>query len=333
MLQKPFPHAALNRRRALAALGGAAIAARNALSQEPGTGAPPERVTPDVVASEAKPGARPALCVYSGCLSKIPYSELSGIVRDMGYDGVDLTVMKGGHVDPSRYMVDLDRAFQTFQDAGLDLPMVTTDFTSASQPYAYAVLYVSAELGARFLRLGTWQRPAEAPDPTGQLATLRRMTVRNDLSQFAITGMRCKILPLLANHAGSYPGRSIPEAESLLGGIAPTAFGYCFDPAQAVIEAGSADAWMTALQAALPRLGAVALSDVALDRTSSPAQARACPLGEGAIDWKKFFATLAGARFHGPVSMHMDYHAPNDVNAMTKDLAFARARIAEAWPR
>ena len=119
----------------------------------------------------------------------------------------------------------------------------------------------------------------------------------------------------------------------MLTGIAPKAFGYCFDPVQAVIEGGSANAWEGALQAALPRLGAVALSDVALDPDPDGAvKSRLCALGEGVIDWKKFFSVLAAARFHGPVSMHMDYAPASAVNAMKKDLAFARARVEEAWP-
>lgn len=341
-----------SRRAAIAALGGAMIATRAAFSQDAQKAsppAPPERITPEVAAARAKPGARPLLCVYSGCFAKIPYAQLPEIVSGMGYDGIDLTVMPGGHVDPSLYMVDLDRAFQTFQDAGIELPMVTTSFTSPSQPYAYAILYVSAELGARFCRLGTWPPPvvpALGPNGPSQLANIRAMMMRNDLAQFAATGLRCNITPLLANHAGSYPGRSIPEAEALLTGIAPGAFGYCFDPAQAVMEAisensgaRSADAWEPALQAALPRLGAVALSDVALDRAAmdtngpsgAPLKPRLCPLGEGVIDWKKFFSILAAAHFHGPVSMHMEYETHSAVNAMKKDLAFARARVDEAW--
>jgi L-ribulose-5-phosphate 3-epimerase len=99
------------------------------------------------------------------------------------------------------------------------------------------------------------------------------------------------------------------------------------------MEGHAANAWEAALQAALPRLGAVALSDVALDPDpGGTAKPRLCALGEGVIDWKKFFAALAAARFHGPVSMHMDYAPASAVNAMKKDLAFARARVEEAWP-
>ena len=329
----------MNRRRAITTLGGAALAARALSAQKPptekpGTPKPGARVTPDIEKDRMKAGAPPLLCLYSGCLAKIPFPQLPDIVGGMGYDGMDLTVMKGGHVDPSQYMVFLDRAFQTFQDAGLEVPMVTTSFTSPSQVYAYPIFSVSGQLGARFCRLGTWPPPDASGGGAGPRMTgMRAMAARNELAQFAAMGVQCRIMPLLANHAGSYPGRSIAEAETLLTGVPPKAFGYCFDPVQAILEAGAADGWEAALQAALPRLGAVALSDIALDRDDGGAlKPRPCPLGEGVIDWKKFFLTLAAARFHGPISMHMDYKTQSDINSLKKDLVFARARVQEAWP-
>ena len=274
-------------------------------------------------AAVAKPARRPVLCVYSGNLAKIPYGDLAGIVSQMGYDGVDLTVMKGGHVDPAVYNVDLSRAFETVHDAGLELPMVTTTFTSPSQPYAYAVLYVSGIAGARFCRLGAW--PAAT---SGAEIQARSMMLSNDLMQFALTGSRCKITPLLANRAASYPGRDLREADGLIAGIDPKAFGYCFDPAQAVVEARSADGWQAQLNSALPRLGAIALNDVTLDASGTT---RPCPLGEGVIDWKEFFSVLAASQFTGPISLHMDYQPRNEVTAMEKDLAFARSMVDEIW--
>src|SRR4051812_4429732 len=106
----------MRRRDAISALGIAALSVRNTLAQEPPAGwNPPQRLTPKATADRQKARTRPLLCMYSGNLSKIPYPELSGIAGQMGFEGVDLTVMKGGHVDPALYMVDLDRAFQIFQ--------------------------------------------------------------------------------------------------------------------------------------------------------------------------------------------------------------------------
>jgi len=316
----------ITRRSVFSGVAAALGAAQLAFSQDQ---TQPARVTPDVEADRNKKRVRPAVCAYSGCFAKIPYSELPDIIRTMGYDGIDLTVMQGGHVDPSKYMVEMDRAFQTFQDAGLEIPMMTTSFISPSEPYAYAIFYVSGELGTRLIRLGTW--PSLPSAAASQFVQMRAMMMRNDLTQFAATGQHCNVTPMLANHAGSFPGRSIPEVETMLAGVPQKLFQYCFDPAQAVIEARAANGWESALQAALPRLGAVAISDVAADKDDNKTM-KPCPMGEGVIDWKKFFSTLADARFHGPVSLHRDYETKSEVSALRKDLAFVRAKVDEAWP-
>jgi L-ribulose-5-phosphate 3-epimerase len=307
MSDKKHADKTFSRRTALGLLGGAAMIAGESKAQQ---------------AAGAKPARRPLLCVYSGNLAKIPYGDLAGIVRQMGYDGVDLTVMKGGHVDPAVYNVDLSRAFETVHDAGLELPMVTTSFTSPSQPYAYAVLYVSGLAGARFCRLGTW------PPSSAAETQARGMLLRNELLQFALTGNRCKITPLMANHAASFPGRDLRETDALIAGLDPKVFGYCFDPAQSVVESRAADGWQAQLHSALPRLGAIALNDVTLDAAGAT---HPCPLGQGVIDWKEFFSVLAASQFSGPLSLHMDYQPPNEVTAMEKDLAFARSMVDEIW--
>jgi sugar phosphate isomerase/epimerase len=39
-----------------------------------------------------------------------------------------------------------------------------------------------------------------------------------------------------------------------------------------------------------------------------------CPLGEGMVDFPKFFGMLAAAGFRGPISLHLEY----DIEAPTK---------------
>src|SRR5204863_2353028 len=95
-----------------------------------------------------------------------------------------------------------------------------------------------------------------------------------------------------------------------------------------------------ALNLAAPRLKMVAIKDFFWEKTSMGWQQRNCPLGEGMVDWKEFFAALAKAGFHGPVSLHLEYEIPgataaarqeNTLAAAAKDLAFVRARLAEAY--
>lgn len=247
----------------------------------------------------------------------------------MGVEGVDLTVMPGGHVEPAKYMVQMDRAFQMFQDAAIEVPMISTVYTSASQPFAYQMFYVSSQYGARFCKLGVWPPASALP---GQNAAIRAALLRNELNQLAASSLQCRINSLIPNHAGSYPGRRMAELDALMPAAGRTVLGYCFDPAQSVIESRSADGWEAELRTALPRLGAVSLSDAAIPKDQPDAAPTPCPLGEGVIDWKKFFSILAEAGFRGPLSIRQDYQPRNAFATLTKDLAFARARLDEAWP-
>jgi sugar phosphate isomerase/epimerase len=63
-------------------------------------------------------------------------------------------------------------------------------------------------------------------------------------------------------------------------------------------------------------------------------------MGQGMVDWKVYFALLAKAGFHGPVSLHLEYDIPgttaaarqeHTLAAAARDLAFVRAGLAEAY--
>ena len=56
-----------------------------------------------------------------------------------------------------------------------------------------------------------------------------------------------------------------------------------------------------------------------------------CPLGEGMVDWQKFFSIAAAARFTGPISIHMEYAPQDALGSMAKDLEFARTHVQKAW--
>ncbi len=111
----------MTRREAIASLGASVLTARAAFAQQAtekngglkAGAAPPPRTTP-------------MICVYSQNLIKVPYPELGFIAQQIGYDGVDLTVFDGGHVDPKITNVDMVRAIESVRGAGLEVPMIST---------------------------------------------------------------------------------------------------------------------------------------------------------------------------------------------------------------
>src|SRR5215469_1451544 len=75
--------------------------------------------------------------------------EMAAIAKEVGFDGIDLTVRAGGHVLPERVEEDLPKAAEDIRKAGLELPMITAEIVDVSSPYAEAILKTASRLGIR----------------------------------------------------------------------------------------------------------------------------------------------------------------------------------------
>jgi sugar phosphate isomerase/epimerase len=264
----------------------------------------------------------PLVCAYSGNLARVPYTEMGGIVSDMGYDGVDLTVLPGGHVDPRLTNVDMMRAVEVVASARLELPMISTDITTTQNPTAYPVLYLANEAGVRYFRTGYWPQ---------SIAVQARLTqAKQELLSVILLARRCNMFAMVPNKAGNFVGHNTAEMGRMIGDLDPNWVGVYFDIANVVADAG-ADGWETAFRTALPRMRAIALQDFTWKQQGEEKIIQMCPMGEGVVDWKKFFSLLASAKYNGPLSLHMEYATPDEPGAMARDLEFTRKQIEQAW--
>jgi len=57
-----------------------------------------------------------------------------------------------------------------------------------------------------------------------------------------------------------------------------------------------------------------------------------CPLGQGMVDWPKFFRVLAQGNFTGPVTVDIAYPVKNMPSALSSELQFVRKQVQVAWP-
>src|SRR5215472_7330675 len=123
----------------------------------------------------AQPKARtgPLICLYSRLLPEVEYSDMAPILSGMGFDGCDLSVQQGGTVEPSQISVDLVRAIESLQGRGLEVPVITTTFVSATEPWARNVIYITGGSGVPFFRPGYWRFPgARLTDLKNQIVLL-----------------------------------------------------------------------------------------------------------------------------------------------------------------
>jgi sugar phosphate isomerase/epimerase len=313
----------VTRREVIAALGASALVARDAKPQaaaerdggpKAGTG-PPTRHTP-------------LICAFSQNLIKVEYAQLGIIAQQIGYDAVDLTVMNGGHVDPHITNVHLVRAIESVRGAGLEVPLITTTINSVNDQTAYPILAITGHTQVHLYRTGFWPYTTNPGAPINVAGRLQQ--VRTELTSLVALGRQYQMAAAIPNKAGSFVGEALWDMQAILNDMDPQWLGYYFDPSQATAEGGLAG-WEIALNLALPRLKAVAVQDFVWAKSGRAWKMQMCPLGEGMVDWQSFFRMLAAARFTGPISIHQEYMAQDELAAMAKDLEFVRDQVKQAW--
>jgi L-ribulose-5-phosphate 3-epimerase len=268
---------------------------------------------------------RPTICLFSAHLPRLQYTELGGALSGLGFEGCDLAVRAGGHVEPERAPADLLRAIEGLRGEGLDVPMITTAFLSAAEPWARSVIGISGTLGVPLFAPGYWRYTA-----SGDVET-RLAEVRREIAGFASLGRTYDIALGVPNRAGEFVGQAIWDTRVMISDLDPRWVGYYFDPAYAAAE-GAAGGWLVAMKLALPRIKMVSLRDFQWTRDASGKWTIAmCPMGEGVVDWPQVFALLARARFTGPLSLKLDYQPKDELAALSRDLAFVKKHVAAAY--
>jgi L-ribulose-5-phosphate 3-epimerase len=270
------------------------------------------------------PRALPTICLFSKHLPKIHYAELGGVLKDLGFPGCDLTVRPGGHVEPALSAADLYRAVEAIRAEGVDVPMITTAFVSPSDPTMPNVLALAGRMKVPYFKLGYWQYK-----PSDNIET-RLAEVRRDVAGLVAMGRAYGIAAGFHNHSGNYVGEAVWDARAIIGDMDPKWIGYYFDPCHATAEGGEAG-WNIAMRMALPRIKMVALKDFYWAKVDGKWTMRMCPIGEGMVNWGQVFALLASAHFAGPLSLHLEYEAPDELSAIARDLAFVKKQVAAAY--
>jgi len=279
---------------------------------------------PKFAPPQAKPRTAPMICLFSKHLPKLHYSELGGVLRDLGFEGCDLTVRPGGHVLPEKAPADLFRAIESVRGDGVEVPMITTAFTSAADPWARSVIAIAGGMGVPLFKPGYWKY-GPTPDIEARISEVKR-----EVAGLTLLGRTYQMAMGLHNHSGDNVGEAVWDTRAMIADLDPRWVGYYFDPCHATAEGGLAG-WSVALRLALPRLKMMALKDFYWAKESGRWAMKMCPMGEGMVEWPKVFAMLAQARFTGPLSLHLEYDPKDELAAIARDLEFVRRHLTTAY--
>jgi sugar phosphate isomerase/epimerase len=276
-------------------------------------------------------GFRGTLCFFSKHLPELDGRGLGRALKPLGFEGVDLTVRPKGHVEPDRVAQRLPVFVNAIRDEGLAVPFITTELTSATDPAARPTLETAAALKIPLFKPGYYHY-AFADVLRERAAVASQLRGLADLS--VSTGVRLGF----HNHAG-YVGGGIWDIAPVIDTLDPKGAGYYFDVRHAVVEGGDGG-WKSAFNLVATRLHMIAMKDFYWEKGPNGWRQVNCAMGQGMVNWKAYFALLAKAGFHGPVSLHLEYDIPGataaarqeqTLAAASRDLAFVRAGLAEAY--
>lgn len=275
-------------------------------------------------AAQAQPKAKPPLCIFSKHMAHFQWDELGAKAKELGFEGIDLTVRPKGHVLPARVAEDLPRAVEAIRKHGLSVPMITTDLKDVSDPAAKPTFEAMQKLGIQLYKLGYWTYRRE-PEVLATIAECRRrfQGLVALSSQYGLTAG-------LHNHSGTDVGCAVWDYREILAGSKDQDAGYYFDPGHSVIEGGLFN-WRVSLDIAQPRMKMSAIKDFYWEKTNGKWRTHWCPLGEGMVPWADIFSAYAKAGFTGPLSLHLEYPGGEELPAIQKDLDFMKKQVAAAY--
>lgn len=275
------------------------------------------------IGTAAPAGRKPQFCIFSKHLAQFPVNEVGRRAKQLGFDGVDLTVRPKGHILPENVAAQLPVAVESIRAAGVSVGMITTGLTSPGDPALRPTLETASRLKIPYWKPGYFKYDLDNVD--------RSMDkIRADVKELAEYSRKYSIEAGFHNHSGDYVGSAVWDIRALIHDLDPKWIGYYYDPGHATVEGGLAG-WRISQNMAGARIKMVAIKDFYWNKADGKWKPQWCPLGEGMVDWQRVFASLAASGFTGPMSLHVEYHSKDELDAIAKDAAFVKKQIAAAY--
>jgi sugar phosphate isomerase/epimerase len=298
------------------------LSRRNFLSSVAGAGAMAGLPSLAFTGEAGNPPARRLPIVYfSKHLQWLDWEPMAATAAELGFDGIDLTVREGGHVEPARVQEDLPKVAKIIRQAGLEIPMITAGIVDADSPHAENIIRAASEAGIFRYRWGwfSWSDSRKMPDLSNRHAAIpgssgllvnvpERLTeLKKRVGALAELNERFKVCAMYHNHSGPLVGASVWDLWVLLKDFDPRSVSSNFDIGHATVE-GGLGGWVNSTRLMAPFMRGVAIKDFKWGMNAKGDwEPMWCPLGEGMVNFPAFFAIIKEANFSGPMQLHTEY--------------------------
>ena len=246
----------------------------------------------------------------------------------VGFNGIDLLIRAGHQVEPNKPERILSTV-RTLEEAGLTVPMATTDITDPRVLPTEQLFASCAEAGITLIRLGFWKY-----DPTIGYASLLE-TAQHNLSDLAAIAQRTNVRLAVQLHGGTIHG-SGAQAAALLAECDPKIIGAYADPGNQTVQDGREE-WQFTLDVLRPWLCCIGMKNGGWFAGEIAAsgqrhwQSDWLGLADGMVPWDAILSHLVATGYEGFLSFHSHYEVPlpQVLDQTRTDLHYVR-RLIEA---
>ena len=279
------------------------------------------------------------VAIFSKHLQFLQGEDLAKATAGIGFDGIDLAVRKGGHVEPATVAKDLPELVGILRKNGLEVPMITTDIADVETPYAEDLLKSASSLGIRYYRSGGFKWEQGKPYPA------QMEVMKAKLAKLAALNAKYNTCAMYHTHSGvGLVGASIWDLWYMMKDLDPKLMGINYDVGHATIEGGTGG-WIASFKVAGNHVRGIAVKDFIWEKGPNGAwKSQWKPIGEGMVKMPQFLAMVAETDFAGPFQMHFEYplggaeggkrtvSIPKEevLGAMKRDLTKVRGMLAQA---
>lgn len=272
------------------------------------------------------------LVMFSKHLGALPVSKAGQAMKELGFQGVDLTVRPGGHVLPESAATALPDAVRRLKEIGMEVPMITTGIVSAADRCTEPIMAAAAAQHIREVKLGYWSYR-----PFGMLQA-QMDAARKAMDGIEALARKHGVRASIHIHSGDYLSAEAGNVHLLLEDRDPHHAGAYLDPGHMTLE-GGAGGWKQGIDLLQHYISMVAVKSYGFfpERDAARGETRwehrIVPLREGTVRWREVFACLKQLGWDGIVSFHSEYQGRDSFKDLTTDEVIAQTRDDLAYLR
>ncbi len=266
----------------------------------------------NVCVAEQPKKARFEICAFEKFVQSLSYDELGSTMAELGFDGIEATVRKGGHIEPVQVEDELPKMVEALAKHGVNVTIMTSNVNQVDS-LSERVLKTAADLGIKRYRMQYYRYDL------GQPVLPQLEAIRPKLKDLVALNRELGLAAVYQNHSGAHVvGAGIWDLHALIKDYPVAEIGVAFDIRHSTVEGGLS--WPVHFNLMQPHLGAIYVKDFKWNGR----RPENVPLGEGQVD-PKFFKLLKESKYAGPISLHVEYlpkaGLEKNIEALRIDLA------------